>query len=83
MATRTRMQRAAEGHPTVVALPWALGHLYLQVLILVGVAGAVASVVGAEAGAAHFAEERSTLLPPQPARDSCWAGAASTALGGP
>lgn len=63
--------------------PWALGHLYLQVLILVGVTGAVPSVVGAEAGAAHLAEQRGALLPPQPAGDSCWAGGASTALGGP
>lgn len=54
--------------------PWALGHLYLQVLILVGVTGAVPSVVRAEAGAAHLAEQRGALLPPQPVGDSCWAG---------
>lgn len=63
--------------------PWALGHLYLQVLVLVGVTGAIPSVVGAEAGAAHLAEKRGALLPPQPARDSCWGGGSSTALGGP
>ena len=45
----------------------ALGHLDLQVLILVGVAGAVPSIVGAEAGAAHLTEKRGVLLPPQPA----------------
>lgn len=63
--------------------PWALGHLYLQVLILVGVTGSVPSIVGAEAGAAHLAKERSTLLPPQPARESCWVGVAARPWGGP
>lgn len=48
--------------------PQALGHLDLQVLILVGVAGAIAGVIGAKAGAPHLAEERSALLPPQPAK---------------
>lgn len=48
--------------------PWALGHLDLQVLVLIGVAGAVPGVVGAKAGAAHLAEKRGALLPPQPAK---------------
>lgn len=51
----------------VLPQPQALGHLYLQVLIFVRVAGAIPGVIGAEAGAAHLAEERCALLPPQPA----------------
>ena len=63
--------------------PWALGHLDLQVLVLVGIAGAVPGVVGAEAGAAHLAEKRGALLPPQPAEGELlgW-GAAGHSPGG-
>lgn len=66
----------AGNHRRTSPRPQALWHLDLQVLILIGVAGAVPGVVGAEAGAAHLAEERGALLPPQPAKESCWKRAA-------
>lgn len=66
-ATGTCGQRTAMGHPRGGGTwPWSLGHLDLQVLILVRVTGAVPGVIRAKAGAAHLPEKRGALLPPQP-----------------